>query len=130
MNQELNNILFEINKEGVVGFTNDDDSEKRIRASERLEREGFIKQKDRNTYDLTEKGQKAVDLGGYEKFKEEIEGKEAEKEQLEIDLAKSNIEANRINRKNAKFNRYAIIVNLILGALNVVLLIWQIFSAN
>ena len=129
MNQELNNILFEINKEGVVGFSHDD-SEKRIRASKRLEREGFIKQKGRHTYDLTEKGQKAVDLGGYEKFKEEIEGKEAEKEQLEIDLAKSNIEANRINRKNAKFNRYAIIVNLILGALNVVLLIWQIFSAD
>lgn len=79
MDKEINNILFEIEKEGIIGFTNDD-SEQRMKAKSRLEREGFIKPKSKNSYDLTEKGQQAVDIGGYYRYKD-LENKKEQKEQ-------------------------------------------------
>lgn len=72
----------------------------------------------------------------------EIEEKElakakavSEKEKLEIDLAKSNIEANILNRevaeqntKNQKRNNISTMVNIIIGILNFLALMWQIIK--
>ncbi len=58
------------------------------------------------------------------------------KEKLEIDLAKSNIEANILNReiakqntKNQKKNNISTWVNIAIGILNFSALLWQIIKA-
>lgn len=48
-----------------------------------------------------------------------------EKSVSELNLAESNINANILNEKNAKFNKYATIANIIIGLLNIGILIWQ-----
>jgi len=45
---------------------------------------------------------------------------------LNIDLAESNIEANKLNKKNSGFNKIATIINVIIGILNAILIVWQI----
>lgn len=48
-------------------------------------------------------------------------------ESLEINfkLAESSIDANELNKKNSKFNKYATIINIILGIINISLLLYQ-----
>ena len=83
---------------------------------------------------LSEKGIELRDLKkGYLKFVK----KDNFKEDLEIKLAKSNLQANKINKKiakkntaNEKFNRISTIINIIIGALNIGLLIWQLSKAE
>ena len=53
-------------------------------------------------------------------------------EKLEIDnslekrLTESNIRANELNIVNAKYNRIATVINIIIGTINIGLLIWQL----
>lgn len=96
----------------------------------------FIEKVDSQFYRLKIKGWE------FTSFKE-IEEKElakaksvAEKEKLEIDLAKSNIEANILNRevaeqntKNQKRNNISTWVNIVIGILNFLALMWQIIKA-
>jgi len=56
---------------------------------------------------------------------------------IEIKLAKSNLEANILNKSIAKnneenemFNKYSTIANIIIGLLNVGLLIWQMLKSE
>jgi len=49
---------------------------------------------------------------------------------LELKLAKSNIAANKLNKKVAKRNRRETIINIILGLLNIGILIWQLLKAE
>ena len=56
--------------------------------------------------------------------------KTKEKEDLEIELAKSNIEANKINKKVAARNKKETIINIILGLVNIGLLIWQLLKTE
>lgn len=63
----------------------------------------------------------------------ELELKQKEKEQLEIKLSKSNIEANKLNKKiaktnekNEKNNKITTWINIIIGIINISLLLWQI----
>lgn len=52
------------------------------------------------------------------------------KEELENKLALSNIRANELNEKNSKYNNIGLIINIVLGFINVSLLIWQIKSTE
>jgi len=65
MIEEIDKILFEINEKGFIGFTKDTPVQE-IKAKQRLVRLELIKPKSKYSYDLTDKGQEAVDLGGYE----------------------------------------------------------------
>ena len=71
----------------------------------------------------------------FSSFKE-YETKEL-KDKLEIDLANSNLEANKLNKKiaknnakNEKKNRISTWINIGIGIINVGLLIWQILKAE
>lgn len=82
--------------------------------------------------------EKFLDNGGFTKIAEleyEKELKTSERETLEINLAKSNLEANILNkkiaiqnRKNEKQNRVSTWINIGIGIINVGLLIWQILK--
>jgi hypothetical protein len=48
----------------------------------------------------------------------------------EIKLAESNLEANELNDKNSRWNKWFSIGNIIVGLLNVALLIWQILKSE
>ena len=76
---------------------------------------------------FTKKAQDLVDKSDRAKLKEI---KNTEREDLEIELAKSNIKANKLNKKVAKRNKRETIINIILGFLNVALLIWQLLKAE
>lgn len=69
--------------------------------------------------------------GGFSTFFKNLETeKEAqEKErQLNFDLAESTIEANKLNQINAKANKHVTIINIMLGIINVLILLIQMFS--
>ncbi|MCF6295691.1 MAG: hypothetical protein L3J25_08375 [Flavobacteriaceae bacterium] len=58
-----------------------------------------------------------------------------ERERLEIDLAKSNLKANKLNKKiakrnseNQRMNKKTTWINIIIGLLNVALIAWQILK--
>jgi hypothetical protein len=93
---------------------------------------------------ITEFGLNIVENGGWNKYL--IETKNAEnlsneqkslRDKLELDLAKSNLEANELNRKiakqnkeNEKKNRISTWINIGIGFINILLLIWQILKAE
>lgn len=72
--------------------------------------------------------------GGFKKAYENLI-EENKNKRLEIDLAKSNLQANKLNKKianqnekNEKFNKYSTIINISIGVLNAGLLVWQILK--
>lgn len=77
---------------------------------------------------------KFIDNGGFvaiERRDKEESDRKKQREDLELDLARSNLEANALNEKNSKFNRKITIINLILGIANISLMAYQLlFSAN
>ena len=50
------------------------------------------------------------------------------KEKLEMELAISNIESNKLNKRNESKNRVAMWINIVIGVLNALLLAWQILK--
>lgn len=80
---------------------------------------------------ITPKGNKVSETGGWllylkqQKEKEELNSINAE---LNITLAKSNLEANRINKRDSKFNRWGFVVNILFGFINIILLLWSVFK--
>lgn len=59
--------------------------------------------------------------------REKVEGNTfREIRELEKELTKSNIAANRLNETNAKWNRTATIINIIIGGINLGIIIWQV----
>lgn len=90
--KELNNILFEIEENGVAAFCMGD-SDERSKAQQRLIRLGLIKAKGKYSYDLTNEGQIAVDLGGYNEWVRFTSGKE-EKENEIKDLTIKQLKGN------------------------------------
>lgn len=89
-----------------------------------------------DTVDINEHTQDFKDRGGFDKyFQDELDKieKENEREKIEIELAKSNLEANELNKSIAaknetdkKRNKTERIINISLGVLNLVLLVVQI----
>lgn len=65
----INEILNEISNKGRIEFYGHDSNEKKS-ARDRLVREGYIKEDKKGIFILTEKGAEALDLGGYQKYKE------------------------------------------------------------
>lgn len=69
------------------------------------------------------------EAGGYLAYLQKLKDEEAAREKrdaLEITLAESNIEANKLNQKNANRNMFATIVNIIIGLLNLAVLAMQL----
>ena len=64
-----------------------------------------------------------------------LKRKSEQKEQIELELAKSNLEANELNKKiakhnskNEKNNRIYMWINIFIGVLNAILLAWSILK--
>lgn len=66
--------------------------------------------------------------GGFKELYEEYE-EENKRKKLEYDLAKSNIEANKLNKKNEKRVRKMTWINIAIGVANLGLLVWQILKS-
>ena len=93
---------------------------------------------------ITEFGLNIVERGGWNKYlietkKEEkaLQEQKSIRDKLELDLAKSNLEANELNRKiakqnkeNERKNRVSTWINVGIGFINILLLIWQILKAE
>ena len=81
-----------------------------------------------------------INNGGFVKIAEleaEKDLRISKKENLEFDLAKSNLEANKLNKKiakqnteNEKKNRISTWVNIGVGIINAGLLVWQILKSE
>jgi hypothetical protein len=93
---------------------------------------------------ITEFGLNIVENGGWNKYLTETKNAEilsqkqkSIRDKLETDLAKSNLEANELNRKiakqnkeNEKKNRVSTWINIGIGFINILLLIWQILKSE
>ena len=93
---------------------------------------------------ITEFGLNIAENGGWNKHLTETKNAEilsqeqkSIRDKLETDLAKSNLEANALNRKiakqnkeNEKKNRVSTWVNIIIGLLNFLALMWQILKSE
>ena len=53
-----------------------------------------------------------------------------EKERLEKEVAKSTISANELNLRNESYNKRATAINIFIGILNLLLLVWQLYKAG
>ena len=63
-------------------------------------------------------------LGGFKQVYADFK-KQEKRENLEFELAESNIRANELNIKVAKRNKRETIINIIIGLINIGILIWQ-----
>ena len=93
---------------------------------------------------LSTRAYEIINIGGWLKYITDIENENLEtenrnklKETLEINLAKSNLKANELNKKiakqnskNEKKNRISTWVNIGIGIINIGLLIWQIIKSE
>lgn len=82
-------------------------------------------------FSLTALGHDVLESGGwlnYKKKEKEILDKLADKEQLELQLAQSNIISNERNEKNEKRNQTSTWINIGVGIINLILLGLQIFG--
>lgn len=129
-----------------IDFT--DLSGKQMRDSKRfaeiLDSKGLINLEYTKKYrcDLTEFGFEVCNYGGWLKYikdkseqEQQSESENKEKEEIEFKLAKSNLEANKLNKriakrneKNEKSNQISTWINIVIGIVNVGLLIWQILK--
>lgn len=62
--------------------------------------------------------------GGFKRLYSELKEKK-KRENIEFELAESNIRANKLNEKIAKRNKKETIINIVIGLINIGLLIWQ-----
>ena len=100
----------------------------------------YVLKKIGNKYTVSNKEHlfKIIELKSIDKYLEWLEleskklddelKKEKELKSLEIKLAKSNLKANKLNKKIAERNKRETVINIILGAINIGLLIWQILK--
>lgn len=71
--------------------------------------------------------------GGYQKYhfnELEKQQRKESRENLDTELAKSNIEANKLNQANSKFNKTTSIIVIIVGFINLIVFIYQVFIKN
>lgn len=74
-----------------------------------------------------------LEQGGYQQLEEdEIEQVKLRKrrEQIEVDLAESNLKANTLNEENSRFNKRTTIINIVVGILNLGLIIYQLLFSK
>lgn len=82
---------------------------------------GLIERCGKYSFRLTDKGWDFTSFADFDKNLQQ----EKDFKQLEFDLAKSNIKANKLNEKVAKRNKRETIINIIIGLINIGILIWQ-----
>ena len=85
----------------------------------------------RHNMSITNLGRQIVDEGGWlvHRAKSRAESlKKSDQSDLEAQLVLSNIEANKLNQRNAIFNKWSTIVNIIIGLINL-LAIWLTYIA-
>jgi hypothetical protein len=94
--------------------------------------------------DITEFGFEIANNGGWLSFLEQKKKKDElakrereEKEKIQLELAKSNLEANELNKaiakrnaKDQKNNRIATWINIGIGAINIGILIYQLLNSK
>lgn len=143
-------IIFDTDKKSVMRTEFVELNDRKLYESQRLaeimDEKNLIKLEYSKKYrcDLTEFGLEVSQNGGWleylknkaktdKKLKEEIK----KRDELEYELAKSNIEANKLNQKiakqnakNEKSNKIATWVNVAIGIINIGLLVWQIVKAK
>jgi|TARA_R110001583_G_C5557673_1_gene400915 hypothetical protein len=73
----------------------------------------------RTNFRLTKEGYEFPSFSDLERQEQQ----EIKHRQVEFDLAKSNIEANRLNKRNSNWNVAFSIINILIGVLNAILLI-------
>lgn len=100
---------------------------------DRLEAEGLANSHNvRYLMTITDFGRQVCKKGGWlvhldNSVKERQ--RQLDREQLEIDLTKSNIEANKLNQINARQNKRATIVNIVIGIINLLVAFVSIIIA-
>ena len=75
---------------------------------------------------ITDQGRQVVKNGGLLKYLTDLENEKIKfeyKESLETELTISNIEANRLNKRNSKYNIWFSIINIIIALLNLWLIL-------
>ena len=142
------NLLFESKTNSVMRIDFTDLNGKQIRESKRLaeimDSKGLINLEYSKKYrcDLTEFGFEVCNYGGWLKYlkdkanqEKQTESEIKEREEIELKLAKSNLEANKLNKriakqneKNEKTNRITTWINVVIGIINIGLLVWQILK--
>ena len=142
------NLLIESKTNSVMRIDFTDLNGKQIRESKRfaeiMDSKGLIKLEYSMKYkcDLTEFGFEVCNYGGWLKYikdksnqEKQTKSENKEREEIEFKLAKSNLEANKLNKriakqneKNEKKNRITTWLNIAIGIINVGLLIWQIIK--
>jgi hypothetical protein len=114
-----------------------------IKFQKELENEGLIRTDD-TLCTITKKGFEIAKSGGWKNHLTELseaiikqEQQKNEKDNLEHELAISNIEANKLNKKiakrnekNEKNNRIATWINIGIGIINISLLLWQVLKSK
>lgn len=81
---------------------------------------------------ITPKGKWIVDSGGWKAYITKKRQSEANNERLanlNLTLAESNIEANKISKRDSKINRRGFIINVIFGAVNLILLLISLLTS-
>lgn len=134
----IDNILFELNKyypnglfyKNYLGGTLKLEREKVDQIIKFLESEDLALLKNKLEIIISKKGLQICKDGGWLKHRENIKNEHKYKlfkEQLEIDLAQSNIEANQINKKATERNRKQNIFIICATILNLILLAIQLY---
>lgn len=83
-----------------------------------------------------ERNQNTIDFisrGGFKHYymtELERQQREDSRENLETELAKSNIEANKLNQKNSRFNKITSIIVIIVGLINLLVFVYQVFISK
>lgn len=137
----IDRILSKLNKEYGIEYSlwsvlDEFEKVERLRAEkifDRMKSARIVDEPNAKHIQINAFGASICNKGGWLQHLKSIENKEIRKqeiEQLEIRLANSNIEANKINKINSNRNLIFSIINIILAIGNIILLAWQLSKAS
>jgi hypothetical protein len=123
--QLIDKVLFKLNEEYLSEYSieplldpyEECDPHRSERIKDKMIYENLVEKTNIVHIKIKPFGVKICDNGGWLKYLETINQEhknQHDKEQLEIDLAKSNIKSNRINIRFSKFNFWFTIINIII----------------
>ena len=105
-----------------------------LKLAQMMENEGLIELNNQRC-SLTKFGFRVSESGGWIQFNQLLaeenkieKDKQQKKESLEFELAESNIVANKLNQNNAKTNKFIAWVGIIVGVINLIVFVYQVFS--
>ncbi len=137
LDNKIDEILLEVCKTGMCQI--DDFPENREIFNVMLSR-GILHNLGGGVLHTNDLSYKICKRGGWLKhleIEEKIESEKEDKEKLEIELAKSNIKANKLNakiaeqnKKDKRSNKIAMWINISIGIINLAAIIWQLLKAE